>query len=125
MPENFRTSIEELAKLLRDIPDRVDQFTDFYRFVNNPLFWALGTVFLTVNGRIGVSFKWGSRAPKIRSNPEPGDGIFVLDLGRVPYILRPGPDDDYRLIADCYVHSWMDGEALELPVSQHLEVTIV
>lgn len=48
----------------------------------------------------------------------PGDEIWILFGGSVPFILRPYPDDSehhgcYALIGDCYVHGIMDGEAME------------
>ncbi|KAK3614284.1 hypothetical protein LTR56_027351 [Elasticomyces elasticus] len=52
--------------------------------------------------------------------PEADDEIWILDGGRVPFLLRPYPDDSdhagcFSLVGDCYVHGIMDGEATRLP----------
>ncbi|TEY39986.1 hypothetical protein BOTCAL_0444g00080 [Botryotinia calthae] len=40
-----------------------------------------------------------------------GDQIFLLEGGKVPYILRRiGGKDEYKIIGDCYVYGIMDGE---------------
>jgi hypothetical protein len=42
-----------------------------------------------------------------------GDEIFVLEGGRCPLLLRSkGQNDHYILIGDCYLHKFMDGEAM-------------
>lgn len=41
-----------------------------------------------------------------------GDKVFLLEGGRVPYILHPvGTKHKYRIIGDTYVHGIMGGEA--------------
>lgn len=40
-----------------------------------------------------------------------GDQLFLLEGGKVPYILRRMEgDEEYKIIGDCYVHGIMDGE---------------
>ncbi|KAK5726195.1 hypothetical protein LTR17_012910 [Elasticomyces elasticus] len=51
--------------------------------------------------------------------PEADDEIWILEGGRVPFLLRPYPDDSdhaggFSLVGDCYVHGIMDGEATKL-----------
>ncbi|KAK5700735.1 hypothetical protein LTR97_005252 [Elasticomyces elasticus] len=51
--------------------------------------------------------------------PEANDEIWILEGGRVPFLLRPYPDDSdhagcFSLVGDCYVHGIMDGEAMKL-----------
>jgi hypothetical protein len=42
-----------------------------------------------------------------------GDEIFVLEGGRCPLVLRlKGQNDHYILVGDCYLHKFMDGEAM-------------
>jgi len=57
----------------------------------------------------------------------PGDEIWVLHGGRVPFILRPCPDNNtvgdashYNLIGEAFLYGFMDGEALqgECPVKE-------
>jgi hypothetical protein len=45
---------------------------------------------------------------------EPGDEIWVLYGGRVPFILRPKGEEEesYRFVGECYYHGIMDGEAV-------------
>jgi hypothetical protein len=44
---------------------------------------------------------------------EPGDFIVVLFGSRVPFVVRKR-NSCYRLISDCYIHGFMDGEVIEL-----------
>ncbi|TGO36479.1 hypothetical protein BHYA_0123g00070 [Botrytis hyacinthi] len=40
-----------------------------------------------------------------------GDQLFLLEGGKVPYILRRMEgEEEYKIIGDCYVHGIMDGE---------------
>jgi hypothetical protein len=45
---------------------------------------------------------------------EPGDSVCVLFGGQVPFVLRGGPDS-WKLVSECYVHGFMDGEAMKDP----------
>ncbi|KAF2811751.1 uncharacterized protein BDZ99DRAFT_519003 [Mytilinidion resinicola] len=58
--------------------------------------------------RMGVS-KTGyiCLAPSIA---EPGDSIFVLKGGAVPFLLRPSESGSWELIGEAYVHGIMKGE---------------
>lgn len=40
-----------------------------------------------------------------------GDGVWVLAGGSVPFLLRPH-HNNYRLLAEAYVHGIMHGEAV-------------
>ncbi|KAI9651350.1 hypothetical protein NHQ30_001391 [Ciborinia camelliae] len=52
--------------------------------------------------------RWIGLAPM---DAQVGDQIFLLEGGKLPYILRPtGTKDEYRIIGDSYVHGIMDGE---------------
>jgi hypothetical protein len=45
---------------------------------------------------------------------QPGDKIYVLAGGQVPFILRPTENIGvFSLVGECYVHGIMDGEATE------------
>ncbi|KAK8058831.1 HET-domain-containing protein [Apiospora phragmitis] len=51
-------------------------------------------------------------------DPQPGDEVWILAGGKVPFILRPVTDGHsqeprYTLVGDCYVESIMDGELAE------------
>jgi hypothetical protein len=42
---------------------------------------------------------------------QPGGEVWVLENGRVPFLLRPTEDEcSFRLIRECYVHGIMDGQ---------------
>ena len=64
-------------------------------------------LFFTTNGFVGI----GPAAM------EPGDSIYILAGGNVPYVLRPVPDaacfDTFELVGSCYVHGVMDGQAVD------------
>lgn len=58
---------------------------------------------------------WGFVFPTVQQ----GDEVFVLYGGRMPFILRPRNEGSdaagaryYRIIGDCYLHNFMDGEAV-------------
>jgi hypothetical protein len=41
----------------------------------------------------------------------PGDQVWVLENGRVPFVLRPVADGkNFELLGECYVHGVMDGQ---------------
>jgi hypothetical protein len=42
---------------------------------------------------------------------EPGDVIYILHGGSVPYVLRPAGRHRYRLVGECYIEGLMEGEA--------------
>lgn len=44
---------------------------------------------------------------------EPGDHICVLLGGHVLYVLRPA-GESFHLVGECYVHGFMDGQAMDL-----------
>jgi hypothetical protein len=70
------------------------------------------TMFWTKNGSIGLCFP----------NSQPGDEVWVLHGGKVPFVLRPCKSDCeggitenrgyYNLIGEAYLHGYMDGEAM-------------
>ncbi|KAK8034897.1 heterokaryon incompatibility protein-domain-containing protein [Apiospora rasikravindrae] len=50
--------------------------------------------------------------------PQPGDEVWILAGGKVPFIMRPvtdghGQEARYTLVGDCYVEGIMDGERAE------------
>ena len=45
---------------------------------------------------------------------EKGDVVCVLFGGKMPFVLRPWNDGKFLLVGECYVHGFMQGEALEL-----------
>lgn len=57
--------------------------------------------FLTKSGHMGFG------------NPQVGDEVWVLFGGRVSFVLRPNEDGStFSMIGDCYLHGFMDGEAM-------------
>jgi hypothetical protein len=64
-------------------------------------------IFITTDGQVGSSRK------KIRV----GDKVCLLFGGRVLYLLRPKEKDGekfFRFVRPCYVHGFMNGEALKM-----------
>jgi hypothetical protein len=70
------------------------------------------TMFWTKKGSMGLCFP----------NSQPGDEIWVLHGGKVPFVLRPctskgegnttGNRGYHNLIGEVYLHGYMDGEAM-------------
>jgi hypothetical protein len=55
-----------------------------------------------------------------------GDTIAVIHGFRIPMLLRrvPGAEERYRFLGICYVHGFMDGQALRT-TSLHSENIVV
>jgi hypothetical protein len=45
----------------------------------------------------------------------PGDVVCAFMGAMTPFVIRRKPDGCYQLIEECYIHSMMSGEILELP----------
>ena len=60
-------------------------------------------IFITEQGRFGVG------GPQIRA----GDEVCILFGNGFPFILRKADDEYHRLVADCYIHSINNGEAMD------------
>jgi heterokaryon incompatibility protein (HET) len=43
-----------------------------------------------------------------------GDYIYIPLGSAVPYLIRPGSNNKYKLIGECYVHGIMEGEAFDI-----------
>jgi hypothetical protein len=52
-----------------------------------------------------------------------GDEVWVLHKAGLPFVLRPQPNGNYRLIGEAFVYGVMHGEALELGLPrQHITI---
>jgi hypothetical protein len=49
----------------------------------------------------------------VREDAQPGDVVFVAMGAETPYLLRPRGSGKYQFVGHCYVHGFMDGQALE------------
>lgn len=58
----------------------------------------------TVHGRFGL----------VPLGAEAGDVMCIFYGGKVPYLIRPKENGQFVFIGHCYVHGFMDGEALEM-----------
>lgn len=68
-------------------------------------------VCITTKGRLGL-------VPIIA---EVGDKIVVLNGGRMPFVMRKGPQS-YRLVGEGYIHGIMDGEAIGDDIPQRINI---
>ncbi len=71
-------------------------------------------LFITANKRLGCG-------PK---SARPGDEVWILAGGRVPYILRPAGDQEYELVGEAYVHGIMHGEVVKTARGQFRRITL-
>ncbi len=91
--------------------------------------WCGRAFFTADSGHIGMCHEQCVR---------PGDEIWVLKGGRVPYVLRPveGETGTYGFVGDCYVHGIMRGEYVKKmeeqssspgaePISQWEEIKLI
>jgi hypothetical protein len=67
------------------------------------------------DGFFGRTFMTTTRGYAVLApgNVQEGDVICILFRGKVPYVLRP-IERYHRFLGDCYVHSTMDGEAVDM-----------
>jgi Heterokaryon incompatibility protein (HET) len=47
-----------------------------------------------------------------RPSAKPCDLVFLLEGGKVPYILRKNDDETYTFVGECYVHGVMQGQLM-------------
>jgi hypothetical protein len=55
----------------------------------------------------------------------PGDQVWVLENGRVPFVLRPvAGGKNFELLGECYVHGVMDGQLFSkgMPVYENISL---
>ncbi len=91
--------------------------------------WCGREFFTTDSGHIGMCHE---------QCVHPGDEIWILKGGRIPYVLRPveGESGTYGFVGDCYVHGLMRGEYVKRmeeqssnegvePTSQWEEINLV
>ena len=69
------------------------------------------TFFYSGNGTIGLP-AW---------TVQPDDVVVVLFGSRVPFVLRR-VERSYRLVSDCFISGYMDGEAMQLMKDGKLDV---
>ncbi|KAK4500570.1 hypothetical protein PRZ48_008759 [Zasmidium cellare] len=120
--------LEEIRDMFNEmgtVPKKVEQFHHLLNLVSTAMTADdQRRFFVTEAGRIGLAL-CGSLFRSAYDRPQAGDGVFVLECGRVPYLLRLGVGDKYRLIGDCYIESLMNGEAWTVRFARRQPVTIV
>jgi hypothetical protein len=67
-------------------------------------------LFATDSGYLGL-------APK---GSEVGDAVWIVQGGKVPFILRPTGKESFRFVGEAYVHGRMFGEMAEVAKAQNL-----
>lgn len=91
-------SFESLANILKN---EGDTFKTYVRKVAE-----------NVRGKLLATTR-GDRLGLVPATTRPGDTVAFLMGGETPYILRPDPTDGkYTFVGECYMHGFMDGEAL-------------
>ncbi|KAG8527890.1 uncharacterized protein KY384_006806 [Bacidia gigantensis] len=73
-------------------------------------------MFRTKDGNLGLAPPQG----------KPGDQIWILLGGDVPFVLRPSADNtgEYQFVGECYLHEMMDGQAFDRPGVQLEDIRI-
>src|ERR1700712_4192295 len=90
---------EDLASL-----PQTDRRGSYHHFAKSAWYACHGRkLFYTNVGYLGLG-------PKFL---EPGDVIYILHGGCVPYVLRPAGRHRYRLVGECYIEGLMEGQTEE------------
>jgi hypothetical protein len=94
----------DLEHDLKNLPlENKDLEGSYYRFAGSAWFACRGRrLFSTDRGYLGLG-------PKLL---EPGDVIYILHGGRVPYAFRPA-GNGYRLVGECHVEGFMEGQLVD------------
>jgi hypothetical protein len=87
--------------------DTVRQFVEAYEFRHRGICF-----FHTDNGYIGMC----------RPGTTPGDLVFLLHGGKVPYTLRKNGDSTYNFIGESYVHGVMQGQLMTPEFKNSFEI---
>jgi len=75
---------------------------------------AQRTIFTTRNGQLGTGLR----------HTRKGDEVWVLEGGRVPYILR-SKGHQYELVGDAYIYEIINGEAVKNRESVRKDIILV
>ncbi|KAH8803393.1 hypothetical protein F5884DRAFT_805359 [Xylogone sp. PMI_703] len=105
-PEKFQEYLTEARgfdKAVRGL-DELSKHFQRHAYIEASIYkWSSRRKFcITENGNLAC-------VPK---TAQPGDVICVLFGGEVPYVLRPGLNDTYSVIGECYMNDIMHGEGL-------------
>jgi hypothetical protein len=92
LPKDRTTDVAGLKKVVADLTRKASRaLPGRVAFVSRKGYWGLG-----------------------HHEVQAGDEIWLLDGGRMPFVLRPGAistsTSDYRLVGEAYVHGFMNGE---------------
>lgn len=101
---NYREVLKEVAKNASAKGDE--------RFITS---YVLGSLYLASKRR-RLAMTRADRVAWIPNDCQPGDLIYILRGGRVPYVLRPVPSrgkDAYEFVGECWVDGLMHGEAAD------------
>lgn len=74
---------------------------DIYKHIQNLMIGRL--LFITEAGYLGLG----------PEEAQPADLLVVLPGADVPFVLRSADGDEHSVIGECYLHGFMDGEAVE------------
>lgn len=84
--------------------------------IKQNLAWSNGEwdMFETVSGLLGLG----------PTNASPGDVVCIFGGANVPFILRSWEENGYKLIGECYVHGFMEGQCGSERNARVEEITI-
>ena len=92
-----------------NLPQRFTMSSDSIQVLSSQLMLSIRRrFFVTSTGLCGM----GPRGMQA------GDSVCLFYGGDVPYVLRPAGDGLYTFVGHCYLHGMMDGEGLDLGLSE-------
>jgi hypothetical protein len=94
-------SLDVTAAHERVIPEDYTHYTAFINRVGEHC--AGRNLCVTDGGRLGI----------VSDGSMVGDKFCILFGSRVPFLLRECGDELWRLVGECYIHGYMDGEAMK------------
>lgn len=58
---------------------------------------------------------WNDRFSWVPYEAKENDQICIIQGARIPYVIREQGNGQFTLVGECYIHGFMDGQALNLP----------
>jgi hypothetical protein len=99
--------------------------TEAETWLNSPILHEWLKIFLRQHSRLALTRNRRALA-LTKLSAEPGDEVWILFNGRIPYILRKieGEEQGYYFLGEAYVHGFMEGEIFSRDKVNGLDVTV-